>query len=135
MARIVAALGGNALGDTPAEQREKAEQAAGTLAELAAQGRSAEEIQAICTQTAPRVEASFVIDTLDFLLLHRPDTLVEPEEVAEAFDKLSREGKVKNFGISNHNPYQIELLESALGDRKIVANQLQFSMTNTTKPP
>ena len=72
------------------------------------------------------------IDTLDFLLLHRPDTLVEPEEVAEAFDRLCRAGKVKNFGVSNHNPYQIELLESALGSRKIVVNQLQFSMTNTT---
>ncbi|MBQ3862218.1 MAG: aldo/keto reductase [Clostridia bacterium] len=72
------------------------------------------------------------IDSLDFLLLHRPDTLVEPEEVAEAFDKLSREGKVKHFGVSNHNPYQIELLERAMGGEKIAANQLQFSLTNTT---
>ena len=71
-------------------------------------------------------------DHLDFLLLHRPDTLVEPDEVAEAFDKLHREGKVLNFGVSNHNPMQIELLNRALGENKIVANQLQFSMTFTT---
>ena len=51
-------------------------------------------------------------DYLDILLLHRPDALVEPEEVAEAFDELERKGKVRAFGVSNHKPMQIELLKS-----------------------
>src|SRR5215203_3690222 len=49
-------------------------------------------------------------DHLDVLLLHRPDALVEPEEVAEAFTILQDNGKVRNFGVSNQNPMQIELL-------------------------
>ena len=72
------------------------------------------------------------VDHVDFLLLHRPDTLMEPDEVAEAFDELHRAGKVRHFGVSNHDPMQIELLNRALGENKIVANQLQFSLTNTT---
>jgi len=72
------------------------------------------------------------VDHVDFLLLHRPDTLVEPDEVAEAFDALRSAGKVRHFGVSNHNPMQIELLNRALGGNRIVANQLQFSLTNTT---
>jgi predicted oxidoreductase len=70
-------------------------------------------------------------DYLDVLLLHRPDTLVEPEEVAEAFDKLQSSGKVRNFGVSNQNPMQIQLLQKAL-KQPIVANQLQLSITNST---
>lgn len=66
-------------------------------------------------------------DYLDVLLLHRPDTLMEPEEVAEAFSLLEREGKVKYFGVSNHNPYQIELLKTAV-KQPIIINQLQFSI-------
>ena len=46
-------------------------------------------------------------DYVDFLLLHRPDTLCEPEEVAEAFEALHAQGKVKHFGVSNENPYQV----------------------------
>ena len=68
------------------------------------------------------------VDYVDFLLLHRPDTLMEPEEVKEAFDKLQLEGKVKNFGVSNHNAFQIELLKTAVR-QPLVANQLQFSLT------
>ena len=71
-------------------------------------------------------------DHIDFLLLHRPDTLVEPDEVAEAFDRLHREGKVLHFGVSNHDPMQMELLNRSLGENRIVANQLQFSMAFTT---
>jgi len=67
-------------------------------------------------------------DYLDFLLLHRPDTLMEPDEVAEAFDKLEREGKVRGFGVSNFNPMQTELLKTAV-KQPLVINQLQFSMT------
>ncbi|PZT53771.1 aldo/keto reductase [Paenibacillus silvae] len=68
---------------------------------------------------------------LDVLLLHRPDALVEPEEVAEAFDQLEREGKVRHFGVSNQNPNQIALLKKYV-KQPLVANQLQMSITNTT---
>ncbi|BFH63651.1 aldo/keto reductase [Paenibacillus azoreducens] len=70
-------------------------------------------------------------DYLDVLLLHRPDTLVEPEEVAEAFDQLETSGKVRHFGVSNQNPMQIQLLKKAV-KQPIVANQLQLSITNST---
>lgn len=70
-------------------------------------------------------------DYLDVLLLHRPDALVEPEEVAEAFDKLYSSGKVRNFGVSNQNPMQIKLLQKFL-NQPIIANQLQLSITNST---
>ncbi len=70
-------------------------------------------------------------DYLDSLLLHRPDALVEPEEVAEAFDILNQSGKVRHFGVSNHNPYQIMLLQKYV-KQPICANQLQFSITNAT---
>ncbi len=66
---------------------------------------------------------------LDVLLLHRPDALVEPEEVAEAFDELQTSGKVRNFGVSNQNPMQMQLLQKSL-KQPIVANQLQLSITN-----
>jgi len=69
-------------------------------------------------------------DYVDMLLLHRPDTLMEPEEVAEAFSKLYSDGKVKKFGVSNHTPMQIELLNKYL-DKKIFINQLQFSIMHT----
>jgi predicted oxidoreductase len=68
---------------------------------------------------------------LDVLLLHRPDALVEPEEVAAAFDELEREGKVRHFGVSNQRPRQIELLRRSVR-QPIVANQLQLSITNAT---
>jgi predicted oxidoreductase len=70
-------------------------------------------------------------DHLDILLLHRPDALVEPEEVARAFDELHASGKVRHFGVSNHTPRQIELLQKHL-DQPIVANQLQLSITHST---
>jgi predicted oxidoreductase len=69
-------------------------------------------------------------DYLDVLLLHRPDTLMEPEEIADAFSRLHASGKVRHFGVSNMNPGQIELLRKFV-DQKIVANQLQLSLTNT----
>ena len=56
-------------------------------------------------------------DYIDILLLHRPDTLMEPEEVAEAFSKLHSSGKVKYFGVSNQNPMQIELLNKYLNQQ------------------
>ena len=71
------------------------------------------------------------IETIDFLLLHRPDTLCEPEEVAEAFTALKSQGKVRHFGVSLENPYQIQLLNRYL-DEKIMINQLQFGLGHTT---
>lgn len=65
-------------------------------------------------------------DRLDFLLLHRPDALMRPEEVAAAFDKLAASGKVLRFGVSNMHPYQIELLQSCVRP-PLCVNQLQFS--------
>ncbi len=66
---------------------------------------------------------------LDVLLLHRPDALVEPEEVAEAFDQLEQSGKVRHFGVSNQKPMQIKLLQKYV-KQPLVANQLQLSITN-----
>ncbi|WP_134704552.1 aldo/keto reductase family oxidoreductase [Ammoniphilus sp. YIM 78166] len=68
-------------------------------------------------------------DYLDILLLHRPDALVEPEEVADAFDILESSGKVRHFGVCNQNPMQIQLLQKSV-KQPIVANQLQLSITN-----
>jgi predicted oxidoreductase len=68
-------------------------------------------------------------DYIDVLLLHRPDALVEPDEVARAFDELEGAGKVRHFGVSNHTPRQIDLLKTAVG-QPIVANQMQLSMTH-----
>lgn len=67
------------------------------------------------------------MDYLDLLLLHRPDALMEPEEVAEAFDVLESSGKVKNFGVSNQHPGQMELLKKYV-KQDLVVNQLQFSV-------
>ena len=69
-------------------------------------------------------------DYVDVFLLHRPDTLMEPEEIAEAFDILHKSGKVKHFGVSNQNPMQIELLKK-YSKQEIIINQLQLSVTNT----
>lgn len=66
-------------------------------------------------------------DYLDLLLLHRPDALVEPEEVAAAFDVLFDSGKVRHFGVSNHKPMQIALLQKYVR-QPLVANQVQFSI-------
>lgn len=66
-------------------------------------------------------------DYLDILLLHRPDALCEPEEVAAAFDELEKAGKVRYFGVSNHNPYQIELLKKSVR-QELIIDQLQFSI-------
>lgn len=68
-------------------------------------------------------------DYLDILLLHRPDTLMEPEEVAEAFEILETTGKVRYFGVSNQNSMQIELLNKYCENR-IKINQLQFSIAH-----
>lgn len=84
--------------------------------------------------SAPHILASVdgILDRLqteylDILLLHRPDALMEPEEIAGAFEKLHASGKVRYFGVSNMNPYQIALLNQACGGR-ILFNQMQLSL-------
>ncbi len=69
------------------------------------------------------------VEKIDVLLLHRPDLLMEPDEVAEAFDKLYSSGKVGAFGVSNHSAPQIELLQRSV-KQKLSINQLQLSLTN-----
>ncbi len=69
-------------------------------------------------------------DYLDILLLHRPDTLVEPEEVAAAFDSLYHCGKVRHFGMSNQNPYQLALLGAYI-NQPLLVNQVQFGVAHT----
>lgn len=73
--------------------------------------------------------AALGTDRIDILLLHRPDALVEPEEVARAFDALESSGKVRAFGVSNQTPRQIDLLRKYVR-QPIVANQLQLSVTH-----
>jgi len=68
-------------------------------------------------------------DYLDILLLHWPDSLVRPEEVARAFDELHGAGKVRYFGVSNYSPYQIEFLQKQLR-QPLVANQIQLGLAH-----
>ncbi|MCL2560395.1 MAG: aldo/keto reductase [Turicibacter sp.] len=69
-------------------------------------------------------------DYIDVLALHRPDTLMDPAEIAEAFNQLQSAGKVKQFGVSNQNVAQMELLSKYV-DQKLIVNQLQFSIMHT----
>ncbi|MGN6126917.1 MAG: aldo/keto reductase [Humibacter sp.] len=68
-------------------------------------------------------------DYLDVLLLHRPDTLMEPDEIADAFSTLHAAGKVRNFGVSNQTPGQVELLKRSV-QQPLVVNQVQLSITH-----
>ena len=70
------------------------------------------------------------VDYIDSLLLHRPDALMEPEEIAEAFDVLKAQGKVIDFGVSNQNPMMMELIKKDV-KQPLVANQLQLSAAFT----
>lgn len=84
---------------------------------------SADHIIASVEQSLRRMR----IDYIDSLLLHRPDALVEPEEVAKAFDYLEEKGMVLNFGVSNQNPGQIELLKTCV-KQPLTMNQMQLSI-------
>ena len=86
---------------------------------------SAEHILASVDQSL----AALKTDYMDVLLLHRPDTLVEPEEVVAAFDTLKSAGKVRHFGVSNHTPGQVELLKTAV-TQPLIVNQVQLSITH-----
>lgn len=68
---------------------------------------------------------------IDVLVLHRPDALVEPEEVAKAFEKLKKSGKVRYFGVSNHKPSQIDLLKQYI-KQEILLNQMQLSIQSSS---
>ncbi|WP_025023579.1 aldo/keto reductase [Companilactobacillus nodensis] len=70
------------------------------------------------------------VDYLDSFLLHRPDPLMEPEEIAEAFDELQKSGKVRHFGVSNFNPQQYLMVQEAV-DQRLIINQLQFSIMHS----
>ncbi|WP_018142520.1 aldo/keto reductase [Alloscardovia criceti] len=69
-------------------------------------------------------------DYVDFLLLHRPDTLLEPDEINAAFAELKAAGKVRHFGVSNMSVWQTEFLQSEL-DEKLQVNQLQLSLAHS----
>ena len=81
------------------------------------------------TSTVEESLRALQTDYIDILLLHRPDALVEPDEVARAFDELEAAGKVRAFGVSNQTPRQIDLLKTSV-KQPIVANQLQLSVTH-----
>ena len=72
-------------------------------------------------------------DYLDILLLHWPDSLVQPQEVADAFDRLKRAGKVRNFGVSNHSPAQYEILKQHV-HQPLIANQIQLGLMHWSVP-
>ena len=69
------------------------------------------------------------VEKIDVLLLHRPDLLMDPDEVAAAFDELEQSGKVTAFGVSNHSPAQIELLRKSVR-QPLIINQMQLSVAN-----
>ncbi|MGX7030782.1 aldo/keto reductase [Vagococcus zengguangii] len=84
-------------------------------------------------QSVDQILQRLDVEYLDVLALHRPDTLVEPEEVTEAFTQLRTAGKVRHFGVSNQNPMQIELLKKSLTPAgiELLVNQLQMSLMFT----
>ena len=88
---------------------------------------SKEHILKSVEQSLQRLQTEY----LDVLLLHRPDALMEPDEVAEAFDLLESSGRVRHFGVSNQNPWQIQLLKKSVR-QPIAANQLQLSLLHTS---
>ena len=94
--------------------------------------RSRTYYDASCDHILAAARASckrLAVDYLDLLVLHRPDVLMEPEEVAAAFDRLHAAGEVRHFGVSNYSAAQVELLATAL-DRPLVVNQLQVSLAH-----
>lgn len=86
---------------------------------------SREHITRSVNESLDRLQAGH----LDILLLHRPDVLMEPEEVARAFDDLYASGKVRYFGVSNHTPAQIELLRKYVR-LPVMVNQIELSLAH-----
>ena len=81
-------------------------------------------------QSVDKILKRLNTEYLDILLLHRPDTLMDPADVAETFDILRQNGKVNHFGVSNYNPMQINMLQNHVS-QKLVINQLQLSVVHT----
>lgn len=79
------------------------------------------------TQSVDNILNRLQTEQLDILLLHRPDPLMQPEEVAATFGQLVQSGKVKHFGVSNMQQHQLALLQSSLVD-PLVVNQLELSL-------
>src|SRR5690606_38986779 len=67
-------------------------------------------------------------DRIDLLLIHRPNPLLDPEQVADAFESLKQSGKVLHFGVSNFSPAQFDMLQSYLSF-PLVTNQIEISIT------
>lgn len=89
---------------------------------------SADYIIRSCEQSLKRLG----VDTIDLYQLHRPDYLMDPTEVASAFSRLKKAGKVREFGVSNFRPSQVSALQSAC-PMKIVVNQVEISLANLTR--
>ncbi len=81
-------------------------------------------------QSVDKILNRLQTEYLDLFILHRPDTLMDPWEVAAAFDQLHKQGKVRHFGVSNMNSMQVSLLKTAV-TQPLIVNQLQFSLKNT----
>ena len=81
-------------------------------------------------QSVDEILERLQVDYLDSLLLHRPDALMESDQVAEAFDLLYKQGKVRDFGVSNQNPMMMELLKKDV-KQPLAVNQLQLSAAFT----
>lgn len=84
---------------------------------------SAAHIESSCEQSLKRLQ----VETIDLYQLHRPDLLMNPEEVAEAFASLRAKGKVRSFGVSNFLPSTVEMLQSVLGD-DLTVNQIEVHL-------
>lgn len=69
------------------------------------------------------------VDNIDIILIHRPDALMEPEQMAKAFDELANAGKVRYFGVSNMNPSQIQLIQSCV-KQPLITNQVEMSVVH-----
>ncbi len=89
---------------------------------------SAEHIQWSCEQSLRRMG----VETIDLYQLHRPDFLMDPDEVATAFERLRKAGKVREFGVSNFRPEQLTALQSAC-PMKLVVNQVEISLANLSR--
>ncbi|MDD9324312.1 aldo/keto reductase [Pediococcus acidilactici] len=81
-------------------------------------------------ETVDHILGRMQVDYLDSFLLHRPDPLMDLDEVAEAFDQLQSAGKVRHFGVSNFNPMQVEMLQNVL-QQMLMINQLQFGIMHS----
>jgi len=86
---------------------------------------SAEHILRSCEQSLKRLR----VERIDLYQLHRPDYLMNPDEVAGAFSKLKQQGKVREFGVSNFRPSQVTALQSAC-PMPLIVNQVELSLAN-----